>query len=406
MTATSEIFNFIARNWALCSIAATITMLVLIPYLILQKYVRLSLNIFTDTEPPLSMTQVSHPRLPGDEVDFWATDGMRLAGVFMHPPPELKPKGLILFAPEFKSDRYSCARYCLPLLRAGYDVFSFDFRGHGRSSREEGYTPRQWSSDREIADIRGAIAYCTDWLEQQGRPPEIGLFGISRGAAAGVLAAAQNPAIKCFVTDGLFSSDAALEHLMKRWAYIFARVKFVYENHPPEFWMFLCWAMMHKAQRKFGVYFPSVRKVLPTIRPRPMLLIHGGRDSYISVDQARLLYALAPQPRYLWIVPEARHNQSVTVQPAAYARRTVEFFDRFLAGEHGPDNLYQQGRFAEWAMSELGPAADLPRAFRPLRERAAAEAEEVSARAHPDPTAAPAPTPAAHRPQPHARPRR
>ncbi|MCK6455141.1 MAG: alpha/beta hydrolase [Phycisphaerae bacterium] len=352
----SELWHFISRNFALSSIVATLTLLVVIPYLVIRKYVLISLNIFTDTEPPLSRVQVSHPRLPGDDVDFWSEDGVRLRGVFMHPVDGVPRKGLILFAPEFKSDRYSCARYCLPLIQNGYDVFSFDFRGHGDSARQRGYVPRQWASDREIADVRGALAFLRNWLEENHRPLEIGFFGISRGAAAGILTSARDSMVKCFVTDGAFSSDAALEHLMKRWAYIFAKVKFVYENHPPEFWMFLRWAMIHRAERRFGCSFPSVRKAIPDMLPRPMLFIHGERDSYIPVEQSRLLYALAPQPRYLWIVPDARHNQCVAVRPAEYARRTVEFFDRFLAGQCGPDNMYQLGSFAEMAAGERATA--------------------------------------------------
>ncbi len=352
MTILSDLVQFVARNWALTTFAATLAVLLVVPYLVIRKYILISLNIFTDTEPPLSMTQASHPRLPGEEVDFWAADGLRLRGVFLHPAADEPRRGLVLFAPEFKSDRHSCVRYCLPLLRAGYDVFSFDFRGHGQSAHQPGYTPRQWASNLEIADVRGAVAYVRDWLEQRGRPAAIGFFGISRGAAAGLLAAAHDPIVRCFLVDGAFSSDAALEHLMKRWAYIFARVKFVYENHPPEFWMFLRRAMMHRAERKFGCSFPSVRRAMWNMRPRPMLFIHGERDSYIPVEQSRILYAQAPQPRYLWIVPGARHNQSVAVQPQEYTRRTVEFFDRFLADACGPANMYQQGLFAALTAEE------------------------------------------------------
>ena len=347
-TLINDTSTFISHNWALCSIIATIAILLVVPYFVLRKYVRISLNIFTDTHPPLSMSQLRHPRLSGDEIDFWSADGVRLRGLFLHPSPEVPRKGLILFAPEFKSDRHSCARYCLPLLRAGYDVFSFDFRGHGESSQESGYTPRQWPSDREIADIRGAVAFVRDWLRQNDRPPDIGMFGISRGAGACLLVAAQDSHVKCFVTDGVFSSDAALEYLMKRWAYIFATVKFVYENHPPEFWMFLRWCMVCEAERKFGCSFPSVRKTIRNMLPRPIFVIHGERDSYIPVELSQTLYAQAPQPRYLWIVPGAKHNQCVDVQPAVYARRTVDFFDRFLSGSCAPDNIYQQGLFADW----------------------------------------------------------
>jgi pimeloyl-ACP methyl ester carboxylesterase len=223
------------------------------------------------------------------------------------------------------------------MLAAGYDVFTFDFRGHGESSGEPGYHPRQWASEREVNDMLGAIAYVEDWLRRQGRPIELGIFGISRGAGAAILAAEHNSAVRAIVTDGAFSSDATLEHLMKRWAYIFAKVRFVYENHPPQFWMFLRWLLFRECRRKLGCTFPSVRKVLRRMkRNLPILLIHGERDSYIPVEQSQLLYDLAPGPKSLWVVPGAKHNQSVIVRPDYYASRTVAFFDQHLASSYVP----------------------------------------------------------------------
>src|SRR5204863_7161534 len=152
----------------------------------------------------------------------------------------------------------------------------------------------QWITDRELSDVRGAIAFVERWLEQHDLPREIGLFGISRGACAAIAAAAENPAVRALVCDGAFSTDCTIEYLMKRWAYIFATVKVVYENHPPVFWRFLRWCMLCCAAREFRCSFPSVRKAILRMTPRPMLFIHGEKDSYLPVEQSRLLYALAP----------------------------------------------------------------------------------------------------------------
>jgi len=65
--------------------------------------------------------------------------------------------------------------------------------------------------------------------------------------------------------------------------------------------------------------------------PRPILFIHGERDSYIPVEQSQLLYEAAPGPKSLWVVPGAKHNQCVIVRPEYYALRTVSFFDEYLA---------------------------------------------------------------------------
>jgi pimeloyl-ACP methyl ester carboxylesterase len=234
---------------------------------------------------------------------------------------------------------YSCARYARPLIEAGFDVFTFDFRGHGDSSSSRRYRPLQWPSDKELDDVLGACAYVESALAGEGRPTGIGLFGISRGAGAGLLAAASDPNIKAIVCDGAFSTRETLVALMKRWAYIFARVRLVYENHPDAFWRLLVWLLMRFAQPRLGCRFPSVRKALKEMQPRPILFIHGDKDSYIRTEQTRLLYEAAPSPKYLWVVEEARHNQSVVVEPRQYAARTIAFFRRHLAGEAVDERL-------------------------------------------------------------------
>ncbi len=336
--ATSLWWDYIAPNWALVSMAITVTVLVATCWLILRKYVKIMLNIIRDTPPPLAMGPRDFERINGERVTFRAFDNLYLCGMIIRGDHGGGPKGMVIFSHEFSSDMYSCARYCRPLLAAGYDVFSFDYRGHGESSSEPGYQARQWPTDHELNDILGAIAYVEEWLEEQGRPPEIGLFGISRGAGAGILAAQNNPRVRAIISDGAFSSDATLEHLMKRWAYIFAKVRFVYENHPPQFWRFLRWLLFRECRRKLGCTFPSVLKALWRMQgPRPILFIHGERDSYIPVEQSQLLYQAAPGPKSLWIVPGAKHNQSVAVRPEYYAARTVAFFDEYLArGESQP----------------------------------------------------------------------
>ena len=327
-------WDFILRNWALFSIVITVAVVTVTPVLILGRYVRIILKVMADTPPPLSMGPRDFEPIAGDEVDFRALDGSSLRGMFLYGRRRGPRRGTVIFAHEFASDMYSCARYCRPLLSAGYDVFSFDFRGHGQSPGQEDYTPRQWVSDREVADMMGAIAFVEDWLERQGYPVELGLFGISRGAAAALLAAERDESgvVKCILCDGAFSTDSILEHLMKRWAYIFAKVRFLYENHPPAFWRFLRWLVMRFTKRCFNCYFPSVRKVLKRMKPRPIFFIHGEKDSYIPVQQTRLLYAQAAHPKYIWIVPGAKHNQAAIAEPAPYADRTVAFFDRYLAG--------------------------------------------------------------------------
>jgi len=350
-------WEYIARNWALTSMVVTVCFVITTVWLILRKYVRLMLNIIRDTPPPLAMGPRDFERIDGERVTFRAFDNLNLCGMLLRGNHQGHPKGMVIFSHEFSSDMYSCARYCRPLLASGYDVFSFDYRGHGESSHEPGYQPRQWPSDREVNDMLGAIAYVEELLEREGRPPEIGVFGISRGAGAAILASVNDLRIKAIITDGAFSSDTVLEYLMKRWAYIFAKVRFVYENHPPQFWRFLRWLLFRECRRKLNCTFPSVRKALRAMKPpRPILFIHGERDSYIPVEQSQLLYEAAPGPKSLWVVPGAKHNQCVVVRPEYYALRTVSFFDEYLA----PYSARQEDRPTD-------PVAPSPACEKPAR---------------------------------------
>lgn len=360
------IWDLVARNWALTAIFLTLAILAITPVLIFRKYINISLNILKDTPPPLSRGPRDFVPLEGEKVGFRAFDGLNLRGVLYPAALDVPRRGTIIFAHEYASDQSSCARYCRPLVLAGYDVFSFDFRGHGDSSEEPGYKPRQWASDREVSDMMGAIAYVEDLLETRGDVVKLGVFGISRGAGAAILAAQSDPRVHALCVDGAFSTDTTIEHLMKRWAYIFAKVRFVYENHPPAFWRILRWGMIRQAQHELGVEFPSVRKALMRMKPRPIFFIHGERDSYIPVEQTELLYALSAQPKYKWVVPGAKHNQSVIVQPELYAARTVAFFDRYLANLAPADEFFTDGSIAELVQ----PLAQPDRAPRAKPEKA------------------------------------
>lgn len=351
--------EFIERNWALISIALTVGLLGLVPYVILRKYVKIALNIVKHTVPPMLMGPKDFRRIEGEVIEFSAFDGLPLRGMFLYGNPERRPRGTIIFAHEFMSDMYSSARYCQGMLEAGFDVFSFDFRCHGGSTKEEGYEAMQWCTDRELNDILGAIAYVEDWLEQLGRPPDIGLFGISRGGSACLLAARHNPVVSAIVVDGVFSSDRLVEYFMRRWASIFAKVRFVYENHPPTFWRFLRWMLFCECKRKFGIRLPSAMKAVQRMDATPILYIHGAKDSYIPVDQSRVLYAATKDPRFMWIVPGAKHNQSAIVAPGEYARRTTSFFDQFLA----PQEIASAASAADPDTAEVGAepsAAEIP----------------------------------------------
>ncbi len=333
------LIEFFVRNWAMVVMIATVITLIGVPAYVIIRYVPVALNILRSTPPPLARYPLDFTRLHGESVQFSASDGFRLTGMWIPNEAGSQRRGVIIFSHEYGADLYSCARYCRPLVEAGYEVFTFDYRGHGQSSAEDGYVPRQWVTDREVADLRGAVAFVEQRLLALGREPRAGLFGISRGACSALLVAAECQTVRGVVADGAFSTDRVIEWCMRRWAYIFAKVRVLYENHHPHFWRLLRSVMICFAEREFGCRFPSVIKSVRSMRPMPTLFIHGEKDSYLPVDESRALYSVAPQPKALWVAPGAKHNQAVALHPEIYAALTVEFYDRYLAKCEEPTRI-------------------------------------------------------------------
>jgi hypothetical protein len=74
-----------------------------------------------------------------------------------------------------------------------------------------------------------------------------------------------------------------------------------------------------------------LEKALHQLSPRPWLMIHGGRDNYIKPAMAEALFSHARDPKQLWIVDKAKHNQAMHVANGEYKRRILAFFDEHVA---------------------------------------------------------------------------
>ena len=66
------------------------------------------------------------------------------------------------------------------------------------------------------------------------------------------------------------------------------------------------------------------------ISPRPVLIMHGGRDELVPPDTGERLYAAAAEPKFLWYAPDAAHVKLSTQYPAEYEARVLTFFDAVL----------------------------------------------------------------------------
>src|SRR4030065_1470697 len=123
-----------------------------------------------------------------EPVEFKATDGLTLYGVWI--PRTGSDKAVIILHGHGGS--YDFDLYRAPALHeAGFNVFLFDFRGHGRSEGK-----RITFRYEERWEVLGAI----DFLHSRGMQ-HIGLLGFSYGGIGSMVFAAKHPGVEAIITD-------------------------------------------------------------------------------------------------------------------------------------------------------------------------------------------------------------
>jgi pimeloyl-ACP methyl ester carboxylesterase len=284
--------------------------------------VRLSLPIF-EHRPPIS-AEMYPADLNAEPLNFRTRDGLTLAGSWWR-CSHGHPRGVVLFCHELGSNRWSALSYCEGLIATGFHVVTFDFRNHGDSQSRPGYVPTHWATRFEIDDIRAALAGI-------GRHPELGrlplgVFGMSRGGTAALVAAAECERIRCVASDGALACVEMQAHYTDRWGALYFPeriIRIVPEWHKQFTW----WLVRTVSEVRRGYRYAIVERAVARLQNKPVLLISGARDTYINPEITRRLYARTGQPESadLWIVPEAKHNAARQTFPREYDARLADFF--------------------------------------------------------------------------------
>lgn len=282
-------------------------------------------------EKPLFITPFGKPTDDAEDIQIPSSDGVVLRAIYVKTK---KPrKGVVFFGIEFGSKRWSALPYCEFLLEAGYDVFACEPRGQGETPSANGYEPLQWITTFEIEDYQRALAYLKSRPDASLRGA--GLFGLSKGGGLGIFVGANDPFLRCFVVDGIFGTLTTMVPYMAQWVMIYTKRRYLASLLPRWYLRHLAKMTMRRIEKERNVHYPSLARPLGRLSPRPLFMIHGGGDTYIKPDMARSLFDFAQDPKDLWIVDKAKHNQAFHLAGEEYKRRVVEFFDRHLAEAPG-----------------------------------------------------------------------
>ncbi len=246
-----------------------------------------------------------NPTLAGvarEDVFVRTPDGVRLHGWLLRPQGE--PLGTVLFLHGNAENVSTHVNSVLWLALSGYRVFLFDYRGYGKSEGKA-------TMAGVHADALAAIDALFGMDEVDG--DRVAVLGQSLGGAVAVHAVANSPhkaRMKALIVDSAFSGyreiareKVAEVSLFKPFRSPLSRL--VTDRYSPRFW-------------------------IGRVAPVPVLVIHGDADRVVPSAHGERLYALAGEPKALWIVPGAGHIESFA-SPDVRARLLRYLSDAFPA---------------------------------------------------------------------------
>ena len=315
--------------WILSVVGALLLAYLIVTAVVLAAYAKRVAALFLDSQIANRLPPAS---LPPDAKTEWFTtaDGLKLRGLWLRDGRTNRLGRVVVFVHSTGEDGISAARYAGALIDHGYDVFSFDSRGCGRSEGVGKYKVMQWISDREVEDLRSALRHVRNRLKGQGSAPDVALLGISRGGSAALVVAAEDEHVAAVAVDGTASTDDILWNFVLKWASVIARYKFMSLKiievlfYPIAHRLGLAWA-----QKLSGRRFPHSRRAVARGRAFPLLHIHAERDRVVTHEVAKRQYfAAKTADKQFWVVPKARHNEGVMKVPEEYKQKLISFFEQ------------------------------------------------------------------------------
>lgn len=252
--------------------------------------------------------------LGAEAVSFLSRSGATLHGWWL--PGSQSQAGVVLMHGS-GTDRRSMVERARMLKTAGYPVLLFDFQAQGESLGShvtDGYL--------EALDARAAV----EFMRQRG-VKKVGIIGFSLGAAAAVLGPEGPLPVDAMVLEALYptieeaTADRIRLHLgaWSGWLY-------------PLF----TWQL----QPRLGIAPAALRPIdrLDEVKV-PTLFIAGAEDRHTTLAESERLFASALEPKQLWVVPDAHHEDFYERAPDAYRQRVLDFFAGTLRQQSKPVGL-------------------------------------------------------------------
>jgi pimeloyl-ACP methyl ester carboxylesterase len=243
------------------------------------------------------------------DVEFITADGVKISGWLL----ESRGRNVtIVYSHGLFRSRRELLRRAVDLWRLGYGALLYDARNHGQSGQaitSLGYNER--------LDVEAAIRYLQDVARSNDR---IVLLGVSMGAVADLMAAAEEPDVSAVISDSSFRTfKDTVSHHVKLFLHL---PSFPLANELEYF-------ISHRAG--FDADGLSPLEAVKKLGSRPVLFIGGAHDPRMPPAIADQLYRESASPKSEILIVDGEdsnlHGHSYYVDPQLYISRVSRFLE-------------------------------------------------------------------------------
>ena len=242
-------------------------------------------------------------------LSFKGSGGKAFEGWFI---PSVRGAPVVFLCHGYKSNRSELLTLASTFQENGYNLFLFDFRGHGTN-------PASICSlgIRETEDLLGAIQMVTERTDID--PNRVGIWGVGMGASVALSAASRSTRVKALVVDSPF--DSAGHFIEMQTAATLGVDHFVF-NKLARFGFFL----VNLPKTSSG---EALTLALPELEGRDKLFI-TNEETPLLETQTLNLFNHTPEPKELLRMKKSKTSILYDVDRKTYENTVVEFFRKRL----------------------------------------------------------------------------
>jgi len=233
-----------------------------------------------------------------EKVELKTSDAVTLPAWFL--PGRRSAMPAVICCPGFAGSKSRTWPRAGFLHEAGCAVLAFDTRCRAGRPRTLGVLEKR------------DVAAAAEFAAKAGRP--VVAWGVSMGAAAAVLAAADGAPIQALILEGCYDS---LVQTVRHHANLWARL--------PSFPLVDLGLWLTRKRIGIDLDEGNVLEKMKSLRSIPVLLVVGEGDRRTPRDISRALFRAAPGPKQIWIVPGAGHGEPYEKARQEYERRVLDF---------------------------------------------------------------------------------